>query len=55
MYQIKRFIIDEYGLEVVEYAIILGLIIVGVIGLIIAIGNWVQGEYGTANDKMNST
>ena len=32
---VKRFIRDEQGLETVEYAIILGLIVVGTIALVI--------------------
>jgi pilus assembly protein Flp/PilA len=45
MEKIWKFIKDEDGLEVVEYAIILGLIIVGVIGTVAAIGIWVDARF----------
>jgi Flp pilus assembly pilin Flp len=45
MNTIKRLISDERGLETVEYAIITGLIVVGVIVSITAIGTWVKGTF----------
>ncbi len=42
---VKRFVRDEEGLETVEYAIISGLIVVGTIGAITAIGTWVAAQY----------
>ena len=53
MEMLKRFIRDEQGLETVEYAIILGLIVVGTISLVIAIGNKVLNAFTNANTKMN--
>jgi Flp pilus assembly pilin Flp len=50
MNTIKRFISDERGLETVEYAIITGLIVVGVIGTIASIGTWVNTKF-TALDN----
>jgi len=37
----KRFAADDRGLETVEYAIIIGLVVAGLIGVIAAIGDWV--------------
>jgi len=54
MEQVKRFISDEQGLETVEYAIILGLIVVGTIVLVIAIGNRVKNAFNTTNNAMSS-
>lgn len=45
MSTIKRFVNDEQGLETVEYAIILGLIVVAVIGTVAALGTWVAGRF----------
>jgi Flp pilus assembly pilin Flp len=45
MSTIKRFIKDEQGLETVEYAIIAGLIVVGVVTAITAIGIWVRTQF----------
>ncbi len=45
MEMLKRFIRDERGLETVEYAIILGIIVVATIGLIVTLGNWVHDRF----------
>jgi pilus assembly protein Flp/PilA len=45
MEKIWKFIKDEEGLETVEYAIILGLIVAGTIGLIITLGGWVNEQF----------
>ena len=42
---IRKFILDEKGLETVEYAIIAGLIVVGTIATIISIGVWVNSKF----------
>ena len=48
---ITKFVKDERGLETVEYAIILGLIVAGTITTIAAIGTWVKGRFdSTAGD-----
>ena len=41
----KRFFKDEKGLETVEYAIIAGLIVVGVIVTITSIGTYVAAKF----------
>jgi Flp pilus assembly pilin Flp len=45
MKTIKRFVKDERGLETVEYAIILGLIVAATISLIVLLGNWVKNQF----------
>jgi len=45
MNTIKRLITDERGLETVEYAIITGLIVIGVIGFISTIGDYVHDQF----------
>ena len=42
---LKRFIVDESGLETVEYAILTGLIVAGVVLTIVALGGWVKGQF----------
>lgn len=42
---IKRFVSDEKGLETVEYAIIVGLIVGGLVLVIAAIGTWVNTQF----------
>jgi Flp pilus assembly pilin Flp len=41
----KRFLSDEQGLETVEYAIIAGLIVAGLVAIIVAIGGWVKNQF----------
>ena len=41
----KRFLRDEQGLETVEYAIIAGLVVSGLVAVIAAIGAWVNGRF----------
>ncbi|MFO7965586.1 MAG: Flp family type IVb pilin [Desulfobacterales bacterium] len=45
MKKILNFIKDEQGLETVEYAIILGIIVVATIGFISTIGGWVRDQF----------
>ncbi len=42
---VKRFVRNDEGLETVEYAIIAGLIVVGTIVAITAIGIWVSAQF----------
>jgi Flp pilus assembly pilin Flp len=42
---LRRFIKDERGLETVEYAIIAGLIVVGIVATIKSIGGWVSTKF----------
>jgi len=55
MKAIERFLKDESGLETVEYAIILGIIVVATIGIISGIGLWVQGKFQAVNDQLPRT
>ncbi len=45
MEAVKRFLKDERGLETVEYAIILGLIVAATITLVVTLGKWVGGQF----------
>jgi Flp pilus assembly pilin Flp len=42
---LKRFIADDRGLETVEYAIITGMIVTGLIAVVVAIGTWIKGKF----------
>ncbi len=50
---LRKFVKDESGLETVEYAIILGLIVAGTIALVIAIGQWVHGKFDQTNTEIH--
>jgi len=41
----RRFLKDERGLETVEYAIILGIIVLTTIAAITTIGGWVNAKF----------
>ena len=45
---------DENGVETVEYAVLLGLIVVGAIGLIIWLGGWVQSQFQIGTNSIGS-
>ena len=51
---IKRFFSDERGLETVEYAIIVGLIVAGLIAVIAAIGVWVKAQFDDLQTDINA-
>jgi len=53
MSAIKNFFNDEAGLETVEYAIITGLIVVGVIATIGLIGTWVAQQFTDLEAGLN--
>jgi pilus assembly protein Flp/PilA len=45
----KGFVLAEDGLETVEYAIISGIIVVGVLATLVSIGTWVSGKFTALN------
>ncbi len=49
---VMRFVKDESGLETVEYAIILGLIVVAVIAAVMGIGTWVNLKFQNLNTEL---
>jgi Flp pilus assembly pilin Flp len=50
-----RFIKQEKGTEAVEWAILIGLIVVVSLGLIIGIGVYVQGTYSTLSTSVGAS
>ncbi len=47
---LKRFLADERGTEAVEWAVILGALVVGALALVVSIGAWVFGIYSEVAD-----
>ena len=45
MQNLSKFLADERGLETVEYAIITGLIVTGLVAVVAAIGTWIKGKF----------
>jgi Flp pilus assembly pilin Flp len=54
MKMLQKFVCDERGLETVEYAIVAGLIVVGVIAAVTAIGVWVGNKWGDLKTALNA-
>lgn len=48
----KRFVKDERGLETVEYAVILGIILVATITAIGTLGGWVRDQFEAVNTDL---
>ena len=42
---IARLLDDDRGLETVEYAIITGMIVTGLVAVVVALGTWVKREF----------
>jgi Flp pilus assembly pilin Flp len=51
---LKRFLADDRGLETVEYAIIAGMIVTGLIAVVVAIGTWVKGEFDSLKTDLGA-
>lgn len=51
---LKRFVVDESGLETVEYAIITGLIVAGAAVTIGAIGTWVKLQFDNLKTELGA-
>jgi len=54
MKTIKQFMNDEQGLETVEYAIIAGLVVVGLVAIIVAIGAWVKTKFTSLKTELGA-
>jgi pilus assembly protein Flp/PilA len=52
---LKRFVREEEGLETVEYAIIAGLIVVGIVTTIGQIGQWVGDKFNELNTDLQGS
>ena len=52
MKSIQRFLADERGLETVEYAIIAGLIVVGLIVVLASIGTKVKSKFDAIDSAL---
>ena len=54
MTTVSNFLSDERGLETVEYAIIAGLIVSGLVAIIVAIGGWVKNQFSNLQTNLNA-
>jgi Flp pilus assembly pilin Flp len=50
----QRFLADDRGLETVEYAIITGLIVTGLVAVVVAIGTWIKGKFDATKTEVGA-
>ena len=50
--RIRRLGKDEEGAALIEYTVLLGILLLGVIALILAVGTWVNGKWSTLNTQL---
>ena len=43
---------DEDGAALIEYTVLLGILVVAVIGIIVAVGTWVNGRWAALNSAL---
>ncbi len=49
---VRRFAKAEDGAALIEYTVLLGILVVAVIALIVAVGNWINGRWSTLNAQL---
>ena len=49
---LDRFEKDEDGAALIEYTVLLGIMLVGVIAIIVFVGGWVSGQWSALSTKL---
>ena len=49
---VRKFVKDEKGAAMIEYSVLIGVITATVIGLVIAVGGWVNTQWVTLNTEL---
>ena len=49
---IKRLKSDEDGASLVEYTVLLGILLIAVIAIIVAVGQWINTTWATLNTSI---
>ena len=44
---------DEQGAALIEYTVLLGILVVAVIAIIVAVGQWVNAQWSALNTQIN--
>jgi pilus assembly protein Flp/PilA len=50
---VRSLVKDEGGAALIEYTVLLGILVVAVIALIIAVGNWINLRWSALNAKLS--
>lgn len=51
---LSRFLKDEAGLETVEYAVMVALIVAGLVGVVYALGTTIKGKFTQVNTEIQN-
>jgi pilus assembly protein Flp/PilA len=49
---IKKVVRDEDGASLIEYTVLLAIILVAVIGIIAAVGGWINNKWSALNHQL---
>ena len=49
---LSRFGKDEDGAALIEYTVLIGLMLVGVVGIVTTVGTWVSGRWTALNTAL---
>ena len=49
---LQRLRSDEDGAALIEYTVLLGILVVAVIGIIVAVGTWINGKWAALNTQI---
>jgi pilus assembly protein Flp/PilA len=50
---VRRLAKDQKGAALIEYTVLLGILVVAVIALIVAVGNWVNGKWSALQAQLS--
>ena len=50
---VRRLAKDQKGAALIEYTVLLGILVVAVIALIVAVGNWVNGKWSALQTQLS--
>jgi len=50
-----RFVREDAGQDLIEYAILIGLITVGTVAVVKGIGTWVKGQFTQLNSDLSAS
>jgi Flp pilus assembly pilin Flp len=51
---IARFVRDDQGQDLIEYAILIGLITVGTVAIVKYIGTWTKGQFSSLSTDLST-
>jgi len=50
---LTKFKQDEEGAALIEYTVLLGILVIAVVGIIGAVGTWVNSKWAALNSSLN--